>query len=95
MGERFVNASLMAPLTSATTPIARRTMVCFEDPGSNEYRKFMKFDGGSLTTCLALVETEKQKNHTADDQEQANEVEFPCMCFQRLPLVRIEVEEEE
>ncbi len=50
--------------------MASRTIVCFEDPRIDEYRKLMRF-GGSLTTCLALVETEKQKNHAADDQEQA------------------------
>lgn len=70
MGERFVNASLMAPHTRVTVPIASRTIVCFEDPRSDEYRKLMRF-GGSLTTCLALVETEKQKNHATHDQEQA------------------------
>lgn len=38
MGDRFVYASLTAPMTKATKPITKHMMVDFEDPKAEIYK---------------------------------------------------------
>ena len=47
------------------------------------------------TAIFAEVEAQKDEDHTANDEEQADEVKLAGMFPPRPPMVRVQVEEEE
>jgi len=49
----------------------------------------------SRTRLFAEVEADQETNDPYDHEAESDEVEFTDVCSKALPLVRVEVEEEE